>query len=310
MKIRLIALLLVFCLVFTVACAETTCVGVLIGPTGMGTAHMMTENDGRYEFVLRGAPEDISAGLISGSLDIAAVPTNMASVLFNKTNGGVKLLALNTLGVLYVLEKGDTIHSTKDLSGKRIVTSGQGAMPEYVLSYVLEKNGVTDAQIEWRSEHSEVTAMGASGMTDIVLLPEPQVTALLTKAPEFRIALDMTEEFAAASDNGAVLSMGCFVVRTEYLEKHQEEVLQFMADAEQSIAYANENIDAAAAEIELNGILPSAAVAKKAIPNSHMVFVAGQEMKNQVMPMFDILYASDPKAVGGRLPDETIYFIP
>ncbi len=295
------------------ALADTVRVAALKGPTGMGVAHMIAANDGIYEFQLAGAPDELTGAVISGSVDIAAVPTNLAAVLYNKTKGGVKLLALNTLGVLYVLEKGDTVHSAADLAGKTVVASGQGSTPEYVLNYILEKQGVQDVTIDWRSEHSEVTTLAASGMADIVLLPEPHVTALMTKDPAFRIALDVTEEFAAAAalngKEGTVLSMGCFIVRTDFLENHPDAVARFMEDCAQSIAYANENVAAAAQEITDAGILASAKIAESAIPKCHMVFIAGEEMKTQVSPLFDILYAANPASVGGAVPDDNFYYI-
>lgn len=296
------------------ALADTVRVAALKGPTGMGVAHMIAANDGTYEFQLAGAPDELTGAVISGSVDIAAVPTNLAAVLYNKTQGGVKLLALNTLGVLYVLEKGETVHSAADLAGKTVVASGQGSTPEYVLNYILEKQGVQDVTIDWRSEHSEVTTLAASGMADIVLVPEPHVTALMTKDPAFRIALDVTEEFAAAAAldgrEGTVLSMGCFIVRTDFLENHPDAVARFMEDCAQSIAYANENVAAAAQEITDAGILASAKVAESAIPKCHMVFIAGEEMKTQVAPLFDILYAANPASVGGAVPDDNFYYIP
>ncbi len=295
------------------ALADTVRVAALKGPTGMGVAHMIAANDGTYEFQLAGAPDELTGAVISGSVDIAAVPTNLAAVLYNKTQGGVKLLALNTLGVLYVLEKGETVHSAADLAGKTVVASGQGSTPEYVLNYILEKQGVQDVTIDWRSEHSEVTTLAASGMADIVLVPEPHVTALMTKDPSFRIALDVTEEFAAAAAldgrEGTVLSMGCFIVRTDFLENHPDAVARFMEDCAQSIAYANENVAAAAQEITDAGILASAKVAESAIPKCHMVFIAGEEMKTQVAPLFDILYAANPASVGGAVPDDNFYYI-
>ncbi len=296
------------------AMADAVRVAALKGPTGMGVAHMIAANDGTYEFQLAGAPDELTGAVISGSVDIAAVPTNLAAVLYNKTQGGVKLLALNTLGVLYVLEKGDTVHSAADLAGKTVVASGQGSTPEYVLNYILEKQDVQDVTIDWRSEHSEVTTLAASGMADIVLVPEPHVTALMTKDPAFRIALDVTEEFSAAAAldgrEGTVLSMGCFIVRTDFLENHPDAVARFMEECAQSIAYANENVAAAAQEITDAGILASVKVAESAIPKCHMVFIAGEEMKTQVAPLFDILYAANPASVGGAVPDDHFYYIP
>ena len=118
----------------------------LKGPTSMGMVKMMSDNDSKESpadtFELAAAPDEVSAKLVQGEVDIAAVPANLASVLYNKTNGGVQVLAVNTLGVLYIVEDGDTVHSIADLKGRTIYAGGKGATPEYALNYILEKNGL------------------------------------------------------------------------------------------------------------------------------------------------------------------------
>ena len=283
----------------------------LKGPTGMALAHMMTENGDAYEFTLAAAPTEVNALVISGQVDIAAVPINVGAVLYNKTQGGVKALSLITRGMLYVLEKGESIQSVSDLAGKTIVTAGQGATPEYVTRYILDANGV-DAELEFLAEHAEVVSNAIAGKADIVLLPEPQVTNLLMKAPEYRVALDITEEFAAAAKiNGvenAQLSMSVVIARTEFAEQHPELVEQFMTDLEASIAFANENVAEAAQEIAALEIIPSAAVAEKALPSCTLVFVSGQDMQEQASPLYDVLFAANPASVGGSAPDGNYYW--
>ena len=282
----------------------------LKGPTGMALAHMMTENDGAYAFTLVAAPTEVNALVSKGDVDIAAVPVNVGAVLYNKTQGGVKALSLITRGMLYVLEKGDSIHSVSDLAGKTVVTAGQGATPEYVTRYILDANGV-NANLEYLSEHAEVVANAVAGKADIVLLPEPMVTNLLMKAPEYRVALDITEEFAAAARiNGvenAQLSMSVVIVRAEFAQQHPDQVAAFMKDLEASIAFANENVQEAAREIAALEIIPSAAVAEKALPSCTLVFVSGQDMQDQAAPLYQILFDANPTAVGGAVPDENYY---
>ena len=283
----------------------------LKGPTGMALAHMITVDEAHtYDLQLEAAPDLVNAKVIKGEVDIAAVPINVGSVLYNKTQGGVRALALITRGMLYVLEKGDSVQSVQDLEGKTIVTAGQGATPEYVTRYILDTNKV-NAELDFKSEHAEVTTLAASGLADLVLLPEPQVTNLLMKAPDFRVALDITEEFAAAAkQNGqenAQLSMSVVIARTDFVEAHPEKVEAFLKDLEASIAFANENVSEAAQEIAALGIIPSAAVAEKALPSCTLVFVSGDDMQAQAAPLYDILFAANPAAVGGKVPDETYY---
>jgi NitT/TauT family transport system substrate-binding protein len=311
----LAVLLLVIALPFVCAAESAEAdapvrVAALKGPTGMSVAHMMTENDGAYEFTLAGAPAEVNALVISGQVDIASVPINVGSVLYNKTEGGVKALALTTRGMLYLLEKGDTIQSVSDLEGKTILYAGQGATPEYVTKYILSANGV-NATLETEAEHAAVASKAIEGLADLVLLPEPQVTNVLMKNPDFRIALDITEEFAAAAKmNGAEnaqLSMSVVIVRKEFAEAHPDKVAAFMSDLEASIAFANENVAEAAQEIAALEIIPAAKVAEKALPSCRLVFVSGEDMQAQAAPLYDILFSADPASVGGKVPDAEFY---
>ena len=313
---KIIAVLLLIVSLPFVCAAENTAdkavvrVAALQGPTGMSVAHMMTENDGSYELTLVAAPAEVNALVISGQVDIASVPINVGAVLYNKTEGGVKALALTTRGMLYVLEKGDTIHSVQDLEGKTILYAGQGATPEYVTEYILSTFGV-NATLETEAEHAAVASKAIEGLADIVLLPEPMVTNVLMKNPDFRVALDITEAFAeAAEQNGtadAQLSMSVVIARKEFAQAHPDLVAAFMEDLEASIAFANENVAQAAQEIAALGIIPAAKVAEKALPSCRLVFVSGEDMQAQAAPLYEILFSANPASVGGKVPDEAYY---
>ena len=313
---KILAVLLLIVSLPFVCAAENTAdktvvrVAALQGPTGMSVAHMMTENDGSYELTLVAAPAEVNALVISGQVDIASVPINVGAVLYNKTEGGVKALALTTRGMLYVLEKGDTIHSVQDLEGKTILYAGQGATPEYVTEYILSTFGV-NATLETEAEHAAVASKAIEGLADIVLLPEPMVTNVLMKNPDFRVALDITEAFAeAAEQNGtadAQLSMSVVIARKEFAQAHPDLVAAFMEDLEASIAFANENVAQAAQEIADLGIIPAAKVAEKALPSCRLVFVSGEDMQAQAAPLYEILFSANPASVGGKVPDEAYY---
>lgn len=285
---------------------------MLKGPTGIGAVELMErsglgETEGSYNISVAAAADDVTAKILSGEIDIAAVPTNLASVLYNKTEGGVTVLAVNTLGVLYVLENGDTVHSVSDLSGKTIYSSGQGAVPEYVLDYILEKNGVNDVNVEYMGEHAEVASALAGGTADIALLPEPNVTAVTMKNENTRIALDLTEEWNKIS--GYDMAMGCLIVRNEFLNEHSDAVDTFLKEYAQSIEYVNSNISKAAELVEKYGIMASAKAAEKAVPNCNIVYIDGNEMKDMLTGFFGVLYEAEPKAVGGKMPENDFYYV-
>lgn len=293
---------------------EVINVGTIKGPTGMAMAGIMENNDGTYAFTVAAAPEELTAKIIKGEVDIAAVPANLASVLYNKTEGEVKLLSIISRSMLYLLEKGETIQSPADLEGKTIVMAGQGSTPEYVLNYVLKQNNI-NATVEFKSEHAEVISLAASDMADVVVIPEPNVTALMQKAPDFRVTLNLgtcfDEAAAAAGYENARLSMSAVVVRNDLLENNPEAVKTFLTQLEESILWATseETMPACADAIAKHGIIPAAPVALKALPNCNLTFVQGADMEAQLTPMLQVLFDENPASVGGKLPGEDFWVV-
>ena len=288
-------------------------VAAMNGPTGMGMARLADQvrNDMlpyECDVTFSGSPDDVRAGLLSGELDIAAVPVNMAAALYNKTGGEILTLAANTLGVLYIVEKGDTVQSMADLAGKKILAAGQGSTPEYVINYLLEKNGLTDSvEVEYVSEHAEAVTQMAAGNADLILVPEPFVTTALSKVEGARVALDLTQEWAKVSD--ADMVMGCLVVSKAFAEADPQALRHFMTQYAVSADYCTSHPAEAAVFIEEFGIMGSAALAEKAIPNCNIVCVTGQEMVDMVTGMLAVLFDADPKSVGGTLPGEEMFWL-
>lgn len=287
-------------------------IGALNGPTGMGISKLMKDSENgitanKYQVELFSAPTDITGLLINGEMDIAAVPTNLAATLYNKTNGGVKLLALNTLGVLYVLEKGDTVHSINDLAGKKIYSSGQASTPEYALNYVLEKNNI-QCEVEYFATHAELAAQALAGKADILLIPEPFVSTILAKDAGFRIAVDFNAAWDAACGGEILFSMGCLAVRTEFAENNKAALDKFVEEYTASVEYVNANPAEAAELIAEYGIVASKEIAEAAIPNCNMVTVVNEEMKNKTIPYIQILFENDASSVGGKIPGEDFYY--
>ena len=321
---RTLSFLLVIVLILSLAaCApkavDKTAVRVtaLKGPTGMGMVGLMdsaekgeTAND--YEFLdFASAPDELTGLIVGGNVDIAAVPSNLASVLYNRTEGGIKLIALNTLGVLYILEKGDSINSIDDLRGKTVYASGQGATPEYALNYILEQNGIdpeNDVTIEYRAEHSELASLILAGEADIVLLPEPFVTNVTMKDESIRRAIDITAEWDAAAGGQSLLTMGCLVVSSEFAENNPAAVKTFLEEYAKSVAFVNSDTAAAAELIVKYEIAANVELAQKAIPGCNIVCITGTEMVEKADGFLKILFDYNPKAVGGALPGDDFYY--
>lgn len=308
MKRTVLALLLVAVLLFAFGCKRENDVplrvAALKGPTGMGLAYLLAEPSDAYSIELFDAPDAISAKLISGEVDIAAVPVNLAATLYNKTNGAVVVAALNTLGVLYIVENGDTVQSISDLAGKTLYASGQGSTPEYILNYLLEKNGLTDVTVEYVGEHAALAAMVASGEASLAMLPEPNVSAVLAKNAGARVALDLTAEWNKVSDTKLV--QGCYVMQKSVYDTHKKAVDAFFDRVADSVDKVNTDAGAAAV-VAAQGIVPSEGVAKSAIPRSNIVCVRGGEMKAAVSAMLKVLFDANPKSVGGALPGGELY---
>lgn len=300
-------------LAFPALADEPVRVYALKGPTGIGMVGVMRDKPEDYAFTLCGAADEIVAAVASGSADIAACPTNLAATLFQKTNGGVQLLALNTLGVLHVVTSDETIGSVGDLAGRTVYATGQASVPEYVIDYILEQNGLSGSvSVEYVAEHSELATMLASGKADIGILPEPHVTSALMQNDSLRAALDVTALFDEAAkkagNDGMVLSMGCVIVRRAFAEAHPEKVEAFLADYAASVSFVNGDIEAASQLVESFGVLPKAAVARRAIPNCHIVFVAGSEMRAQIEPLYELLLHANPQSIGGAMPGDDFYY--
>ncbi len=291
-------------------------IAALNGPTGIGMAKLIEDGKtgqtaNHYEISLMGAPDEIVSKIATGELDIAAAPTNLAATLYHKTNGNVQLLAVNTLGVLSIVTKGEEISSFADLKGKTIYATGKGSTPEYALNYLLKANGLDpekDVTVEYLSEHGELAAKLAAGQVSIALLPEPFVTQVIAKDPSVSVALSLTKEWDKAVEGKSVLAMGCLIVRKDFAQKNPEALAAFLKEYEASAKFANENTAQCAQLVEKSGIMAQAALAEKAIPNCNITYIAGDEMKAKVKDFFQVLFDANPKSVGGTLPDDGFYY--
>lgn len=290
--------------------AENTRVMSLKGPTGMGMAKLMKDGDEKYTFTLTSNPTDVTSALISKTVDIAAVPTNLASTLYNKTEGEIKVIALNTLGVLYILNSDGTVNSLEDLRGKTIGATGQASTPEYILRYVLSKNGIDpdrDVTIEYYTDHAELATRMISGDVKIGMLPEPNVSTTVMKNSAVEVKINLTEEYNKVSD-GSALVQGCLVVRDEFAKAYPDTVRHFLEEYKASVEFANTDEGAPAAIVEA-GIVVSEEIARRALPNCNIVYIDSESgMKEKLSGFLGVLYEANPASVGGKLPSDDFYY--
>lgn len=291
-------------------------VACLKGPTGIGLVHLMDQADqgkaqNPYVFSIHGSADEITPKLINGELDLAAVPANLASVLYNNTKGQVKVLAINTLGVNYLVETGTAISSLGDVRGKTIYASGKGSSPEFALRYLLAENGIDpdqDVTLEWKSEATEVVALLAQTPGMIAMLPQPYVAVAQGKVTGLNVAVDLNAVWKDL-DNGSLMITGVLVGRKDFVEQYKSQVKTFLEEYEASTRLANESIPETAVLTEKYGIV-AAAAAEKAIPQCNITYLAGAEMKTALSGYLEVLKAQNAKSVGGQLPDDAFYFLP
>lgn len=289
-------------------------IATLSGPTGMGMVNMMSNPSTEladYEFTVEGDPQTLAAAMINQQYDICALPVNVAATLYNKTNGKVKIAAVNTLGNLYVVSSDKSIKELSDLKGKKIVSAGQGATPEYLFKYILSELNIEEAvceNLEYKTEHDEVSALLASGGATIGILPEPAATATIAKNPNLSRVIDLNAEWDEIHKNEYPLTQGCIVVSSDFAETNKAVLDEFLANYKKSVDFTNQNVEDAATLIEQNKIFKSAKIASKAIPSARICYMDGAEMKKAVANTLNVLWQADKKSVGGKLPDDSFYY--
>lgn len=304
------ALILVFMLCFA-AFAEIE-VAALNGPTGMGLVKLMADEEGKgtYEFTLAGSADMVTPGLIKGDIDIACVPANLASVLYNKTGGRLVTLAVNTLGVMYILERGESVKTISDLKGRTLYVSGKGSTPEYTINFLLRSNGLDpekDVNIDYKSEHAECLTALMKNADALAMLPQPFATVAQTKKDDIHVALDLTKEWEAL-ESGSNMITGVVVANKAFVQENPDAVKAFLDSYAQSVAYVNGNIPEAASLIGSYGIV-DASVAEAAISYCNIVCVTGEEMRGMLSGYLTVLMNQDAASVGGALPGEDFYFV-
>lgn len=332
MRKRLISIITIFILTLMLcsACAQSgssdnntsspdnTVINIasMKGPTSIGLVKLYSDSDNKlttlkYNQQIYGTAAEISTGLIKGDIDIAAVPANQAAILYHKTNGEIKTLGINTLSVLYILQKNDSVTSVSDLKGKTIYSTGQGTTPEYTLRYLLSQNGIDpdkDVTINYCSEASEVVSAISTMDSAIAMLPQPYVTVAMSKVEGLSVALDISEEWKKTSAESDVIT-GVVVVRTAFADEHPELISEFLKEYKLSTDFANNNVEECAALVEHYDIF-KAAIATKAIPECNIVLITGEEMTKPLLSYLNVLYEANPASVGGTKPDEAMLLIP
>ncbi len=289
--------------------AYKTKVAALNGPTGIGLSKLKADRSYAYEVEYYSDPQEIVPLIVKGEVDIAAVPLNLAANIYKKTNGGIQMIAVNTLGVLHVLSKDDSVKSVADLKGKTVYATGQGSTPEYIVNHILEKNGIdskNDIDIQYKTAHNELATLAVEGKVDICILPEPFASRVEDKNNDMKEVIDLTDEWSKVSETE--LAQGCLVARKDYIAQHSDLLNEFMEFAEISVNYVNDYQVSFQFLID-EGFYDSVSVVEKSVPGCNMVFITGEEMAKIAKENLSVLFEADPTSVGGEIPNEELYYI-
>lgn len=296
----------------------TVKVGALKGATTLGLLPLEDkaangEAGENYEFSMMTAADELLPMMIKGELDIALLPSNVASILYQKTNGGVTVIDINTLGVLYMVSGDSSITGVEDLEGRTIYLTGKGTTPDYVLHYILSGNGMdadSDCTLEYKSEATEVAALLAENPDAIGLLPQPFVTAACAQNDALSVILDMNAEWEKLQgEDGSRLVTGVTVVRNEFLQEHENAVATFMEEHQASAQSMNSDVENGAKLAAASGIIAKEPIALKAIPKCNITYIDGADMKQALSGYLEVLYEQNPESIGGALPGDDFYYV-
>lgn len=291
---------------------HTINITALKGPTGMGLLRLMEKGETKntYKISIEGDPGQVLARFLSGDSDVVALPSNMASIIYNKTRGDIQVAAVNTLGALYIVSRYKSINTLKDLIGKTIYVSGEGSTPQYILNHILMQWGIDikrDITIDYKQEHAQLASLMIAGEVDIAMLPEPFVTQVVERSRDIVVNIDLTKEWDKLSNGESGLTTGCIIAKRSYVNENKEAFRAFLCEYKASAEYVNTNISEAAILAEKYEIMPYE-IAMQAIPKSNIVFIEGEEMRKKLRGFLEVLYNSNKDSIGGEMPGEDFYY--
>ncbi len=294
-------------------------IATLNGPTTIGVLGLLkgdvtkdSTNTYVYDQIYASA-DAFAPKLLKNEINAAIIPCNAAATLYKNSGGKIQIAAVNNLGVLYILEKGNSINSVADLEGKTIVATGAGTTPQYSLEYILKENGLTvgtDVTVEYKSEAAEVLAALKQGKADIAMLPQPAATKATKAVEGVKVALDLNAEWSKIDENASLVT-GVLVVNTQFAKENPEAVKTLLADYKASCDMVSTDIDKIAdyvIEFKIGGI-DNANLAKEAIPRCNIKYMDSEDMKKAVGGYLKVLYDSNPASIGGEMPSDGIYYI-
>lgn len=285
----------------------------LQGPTGLTLVKMIKDRPELGEnvttdYALIKSPDQIVAKLVTEEAEIAALPTNLAAVIYNK-GINIRLLAITNWGVNYVVGRDDSIQSWADLKGKTVAIAPKGATPDLLFRFLTETNGlnaVQDLDLRYFPSPVELAHLVIAGQTDLAILPEPWATHVTMQDPSAKILLDFQLEWKDRQNRDRSYPQSCLVVNGEFAGKHPEILAAFFKEAAASGAWVNQYPKFAALLGEEYLSIPAQA-GELAIPRCNLNFIKATEVRKEIDYFFQVLYRFNPNSIGESIPDEKFY---
>lgn len=285
----------------------------LKGPSSIGMLRMIESEpvfgeDVETEYQIVDEPQLMIARIMSGEADIAAVPINLAAVLYNK-GAPYRLGAVTGDGLLHIVSSREDIGSVEDLKGKRIYCIAQGSTPEFVLRYVLEKSGIdpdTEVELDFSFDHVAIAPQLIAGKVDLAVLPEPFVSIVASKNPAVQPVIDLQQVWAELSGTGDTYPITATLVRNSLYREHPEALKAFFAAYRESIDWANANPAEAGGLAGKYMEMPAPIIAK-AMPRLNLRYQSPREARSRVEELYQVFHGFAPASVGGTIPGDEFY---
>ena len=299
----------------------TVRVGLIMGPPSMGLSEFILDAQAgnctnTFDFTLNGVDYvGLSAAFNQGDYDICTLPSNIGPVLYNnhELKNEYRVISVNNLGVLYTITTDPSVSDFASLAGRTVYAYGEGGTPEYTVEALLKKNGLEGTfNLEFKSTPFEILNMLIDVPNTVAILPQPFV-ALAKKmvTDPLYVPIDITAEWDKAfADTGSQAVTTTTIVNKQFLEEHEQAVVEYLQRAGSSVAWSQQNMDEAASrQVDLETFLNNE-VAADAMPYIDMVNLVGEEMRTALSGFVDELYAANPDSVGGAIPGEDFYYLP
>lgn len=268
--------------------------------------------DGRVDLKVWRSPDEMRAGLSSGTMAAVVLPTQVAANLYNR---GMKIRLLNimTNGLLYVISADHSIDGFPALRGRKLAVPFRNDMPDLVIKRLLTWHGMdpaADLTLVDTGSPVEATQMLLLGRVDAALIAEPAGTAaarlgkLIGK--DIRRVIDIQAAWGEITGHAPVLPQAGLALTDTLRDAHPGLADALQLELEAAAEAVNADPEAAAAVAAEFLDFPTSVLAAS-IAVSKLVATRAREAREPIETMLAALADADPAVIGGRMPDDGFY---